>query len=67
MGEIWGVNEEIFGKFLYDFYENLLYIFENIVLLATRIDASEIWRSLSIDSVNYGGVPYKLVKVHLTN
>ena len=32
----------------------------------TRIDASEISRSLSNESLNIGGVSYKLVKVHLT-
>ena len=58
---------EILGKFLCDFWVFLLYNFENIVLLATRIDASEISRSLSIQSVNVGGSCYKLVNVHLTN
>ena len=30
------------------------------------IDASENSRSLSVDSLNIGGVSYKLVNVHLT-
>ena len=50
-----------------DFLVFLLYNFENIVLLAFRTDASEISRSLSIQSLNIGGYTYRLVNVHLTN
>ena len=67
MGEIWGVKWEIFEKILGKIYENLLYIFENIGWLASGIDASEISRSLSVDSLNIGPFCHKLVKVHLTN
>ena len=53
--------------FLRKKYENLLYIFEKWQCDVSWIDASKISRSLSNESLNIGGVPYKLVKVHLTN
>ena len=49
----------ILGKILRDF--------ENIAWFTSGIDASEISRSLSIDSLNPRPFCYKLVKVHLTN
>ena len=67
MGEIWGVKWEIFGKILRDFWVKFCVIFENIQWFTSGIDASEIWRSLSIESLNVPGYTYKLVKVHLTN
>ena len=50
-----------------NFYENLLYIFENIGWFTSGTDASENSRSLSNESVKAPGYTYNLVKVHLTN
>ena len=61
------MNLEIFWENFLNFIIQFLCNFENIVLLAFRIDASKISRSLYIESLNVGGVSYKLVKVHLTN
>ena len=61
------MNLEIFWENFLNFIIQFLCNFENIGWFAFRIDASEIWRSLSNESLNIGGVPYKLVKVHLTN
>ena len=63
----WGENGEIFRIFLCNFWVFLLYNFENTQSEVCWIDASEIWRSLSNESLNIAPFCYKLVKVHLTN
>ena len=66
-GRNFGKNWCDFGVIFVLFLGKILRDFENIGWRASWIDASEISRSLSNESVNIGGVPYKLVKVHLTN
>ena len=61
------MNLEIFWENFLNFIIQFLYNFENIAWFTSGIDASKIWRSLSIDSVNPPPYTYKLVKVHLTN
>ena len=65
-----GVKMERFLEyFCVIFWVNFMKIlcnFENMQSDVFRIDASENSRSLSNESLNIGGVPYKLVKVHLT-
>ena len=51
----WGMNLEIFWENFLNFFIQFLYNFLNVAWLAFRTDASEISRSLSIESVNYGG------------
>ena len=50
-----------------DFWVKFLYNFENIQWFTSGIDASEIRRSLSNESLNIAPFCHKLVKVHLTN
>ena len=52
MCENWGVKWGNFGKNLCNFWVFLLYNFENTQSEVSWIDASEISRSLSIDSLN---------------
>ena len=61
------MNLEFFWENFLNFIIQFLYNFENIALFTSGTDASKISRSLSNESLNIGGVPYKLVKVHLTN